>query len=175
MRARREISATELYGLISRLRPVALGYLNHPADADDVVHDTWIAVHEMLELHAVRRIAQVARTMLRLMCHLQNIDDERRAPWDGIPMIDLQTPEVECQEQERAHLLKQLALSIGPPRQREVFMRHFLDGESADEVCRHCGFTRQRFYQHNERGKKFLEKRAGMYGSLAERNNYGQS
>jgi RNA polymerase sigma factor (sigma-70 family) len=155
----------QLYGIFTRgLRYLAIRKLGYE-QADECVHDTFIALAQKIKQGAIREPAALlgyARTILERK--ILEIHSERRK-WrvdvdfevlanttaDHAPNPE-KLYEAEARIQVMKHALRQLR-----PKEREILERFYLEGQNPDQICREMNLTSTQFRLLKSRSKIKLE------------------
>ena len=149
-----------------------------PQDLDDRVHDIFLTVTESIlngELREPERLMGYVRTVVRRMvaAHIDDAVNARRNRVDLDSGIGLSahepTPEGRMIDQQSLDLARRVLTSL-QPRDREVLTRFYLDGQSANEICREMDLSDTQFRliksrakaRFAELGKRRLEYRAKL-------------
>lgn len=153
------------------------------ADAEDVLQDVWQKLIQTLEdgpieqiwawLYTVARNRIIDRYRKPQMTSLDDLAAELGLEDDGFNLVDLFLREDKTPEQEYLRNLfwKQLrtALAELPQAQREVFIRHELEGLPFEEIARRTGenvntLHSQKRYAVLHLRKRFREFHSGFLG-----------
>ncbi|RAU20317.1 RNA polymerase subunit sigma-70 [Paramagnetospirillum kuznetsovii] len=143
------------------LRPALAGRLGSFADAEDVLHEAFI---RFLNAYADRTIANPLALLARIAMNI--IRDSARSEGFRRRQMGGQTapicagppphsPETLCSDRQGLQQVQD-AINRLPPRCREVFLLHRLDGMPHAEVARTLGISRSMVEKHMARAETQL-------------------
>lgn len=140
--------------------------LGSPGSASEVVHDTY------LRLEALGQVPDIANQRAYLYRVASNIAldrqraDSRRRKWQVSeePAVEYASPaplaDAALEHKQRLRLLAQAVQEL-PPRCREVFLMHKLDGLSHGEIASRLGISRSMVEKHIMRALAHCRDRLG--------------
>jgi RNA polymerase sigma-70 factor (ECF subfamily) len=147
----------------------ALGMLRNPAEADDVVQETFVRLYRALPRYEERqRFDSWLFRILGNCCRTANILQQRR---DTVDVADekmlrsLPSPDRTDSlfDQEWGDEVRR-ALTEVPEHNREIFLLHYLEGFSYEEIERITGVRQSALKMRVKRASDFLRARlAGVY------------
>jgi RNA polymerase sigma-70 factor (ECF subfamily) len=141
------------------LRPALAGRLGSPDDAEDVLHEAFI---RFLNAYSGRTIAnplallgRIAMNIVRDLGRSERLHRTRIEAQGGDVCRGPQPhdPETICADQQGLRKAQE-AIDRLPPRCREVFLLHRLDGLSHAEVARVLGISRSMVEKHLARADR---------------------
>ena len=148
------------------LRPALAGRLGSPDDAEDVLHEAFI---RFLNVYSGRSIAnplallgRIAMNIVRDLGRSERLRRTRIEAQGG--QISLgphpHSPETICADQQSLRRA-QAVIDRLPPRCREVFLLHRLDGMPQAEVARVLGISRSMVEKHLSRADRQVRDELG--------------
>ena len=116
--------------------------LGNAADAEDVVQDVFLQVHQLQRVHPVRCWG----ALLRRLAACRALDRLRRRrpslPLDGLTLaVTDDAPDDVAMGHELADRLRE-AIGQLPPREAEVFCLRYFEDLTYDQIAATCGISR---------------------------------
>jgi RNA polymerase sigma factor (sigma-70 family) len=133
-------------GLTARLRRFVRAFVESREDAEDVIQEAYLRVLSYSETHEVehpeRLLFSTARNLAVDARRRQKVRERTAARYAVLEYCDFDWPAADEVEDARQRLnCVETAVAQLPPRCREVFLLHRLDGMSYSEIATHCGIS----------------------------------
>lgn len=141
------------------LRPVLAGRLGSPDDAEDVLHEAFIRFIDAYSGRAVSNpLALLGRIAINIVRDLGRSERLKRRKAEGQTAglcsgPQPHSPETICADQQGLRRA-QAVIDRLPPKCREVFLLHRLDGMPHAEVARILGISRSMVEKHLARADR---------------------
>lgn len=161
-----EAIVSRYYGRCMRF---ANGMLRDPGDADDVVQETFVRLYRALPRYEERqRFDSWLFRILGNCCRTANLLQQRRASIDELDegaLLELQStdrPDAAFDHEWGAEVRR--ALAEVPEYNREIFLLHYVEGFSYEEIERITGVRQSALKMRVKRASDFLRTRlAGVH------------
>jgi RNA polymerase sigma-70 factor (ECF subfamily) len=147
----------------------AHGMLRDPADADDVVQETFVRLYRALPRYEERQrfdswlfriLGNCCRTANLIQQRRESIDHHDEATLLELPAAD--RPDAAFDHEWGAEVRR--ALAEVPDYNREIFLLHYVEGFSYEEIERITGVRQSALKMRVKRASDFLRARlAGVY------------
>ena len=150
-----------LYAVFERGVRFYLAHHMRTEDVEDKVQDTFLAVVNAIRDGRLRepgRMAGFVRTILERQLAGYFTETSRRLGLSGEDVSQLQpqerlNPEQEAMRAERRRFARRILRGL-PEVDREILMRFYLEGHTAEQICAHLGVSETQFRLRKNRAKE---------------------
>ncbi|MBI3693727.1 MAG: sigma-70 family RNA polymerase sigma factor [Acidobacteria bacterium] len=150
-----------LYAVFERGVRFYLAHHMRTEDVEDKVHDTFLAVVNAIrdgQLREPGRMAGFVRTILERQLAGYFTEAQRRQGLSSEDVSQIQprerlNPEQEAMRAERRRFARKILRGL-PEVDREILMRFYLEGQTAEQICFQLGVSETQFRLRKNRAKQ---------------------